>query len=164
MAPRSRLSATLVPDLFAKFVPCGVVPDDARGPRMKTWFPLVAQFATFWSAVALIPAQSVAVPAWATLYAIILFAFLYSAFASYPNWSPYQWLAVVFYSLFLAGLFYSLNVGLDVLHGADRPKAEIAQHLGGLEIWFFLCPGVFAFAIAMLVRVLLSSPPRARAH
>jgi len=30
--------------------------------------------------------------------------------------------------------------GLDVLHGADRPKAEIAQHLGGLEIWFFLCP------------------------
>jgi len=131
---------------------------------MKTLVALMAQFATFWSVVALIPAESVTVPAWATLYAITLCAFLYSASAGYPNWSPYQWLAAVFYSLFFAVLFYSANVGLDVLHGANRPKAEVAQHLGGLEVWFFLCPGVFAFAIAGLARVLLSSPPRPRTH
>lgn len=131
---------------------------------MKTWFPLVAQFATFWSAVALMPGESVAVPAWATLYAIALSAFLVSASVGYPNWSPYQWLAAVFYSVFFAVLFYGANLGLDVLHGANRPKTEVAQHLGGLEIWFFLCPGVFVVALAGLVRVLLSSAPRPRPH
>jgi len=71
--------------------------------------------------------------------------------------SQSQWLAVVLLVV-LAGLFYSLNVGSTCCRRSRPPKAEIAQHLGGLEIWFFLCPCI-CLCLRCLVRVLLSSPP-----
>ena len=123
---------------------------------MRTALALMAQFAAFWSLVAVIPPRSVTLAAWTALYAIALVAFLYVDRAARPNWSSRTWLAVVFYSLFFAGIFYGANLGLDVLHGANRPKAEVARYLGGVEIWFFLCPGVSAFALAGLVQAFLS--------
>jgi len=128
----------------------------ALGFFVKTAVALLVQSVVFWSAVALVPAGLVSPVAWRVLYAITSLGFLCSCFLAKPEWSAYGWLAVAFYSVFFAVVFYGLNEGLDILHGATRPKAQLVQHLGGLEIWFFLCPGVLVFALARAVRALLS--------
>ena len=123
---------------------------------MKIALALLAQFAAFWFAVALLAPGAVSLGAWTALYVFALGAFLLWEVARRRNTPPATWAAAFFYSLFFAGLFYALNLGLDVLHGAHRPKADVAGHLGGLEIWFALCPGVASFALAGLVKALLS--------
>jgi len=117
---------------------------------------LLVQFAAFWSAVAAIPAGSVTPAAWASLYALAVLAFVCFRFVVDLKWPARKWFIVLFYALFLALVFYGANIGLDVLHGANRRKADVARYLGGLEIWFFLCPGVAAFAVAGLLQAALS--------
>ena len=127
---------------------------------MKTTVALLVQFVVFWSAVALVPSGLVTPEAWGALYAITSLGFVFFCLWTNLKWSTYWWLAAAFYSVFFAMMFYGLNEGLDILHGANRPKAQLVQHLGGLEIWFFLCPGVSVFAIANAVRALLSPTPQ----
>jgi hypothetical protein len=127
---------------------------------MGTAIALLAQFAVFWLVVAAIPAGSVAPAAWVVLYAVAALAFVHFRFVLNVKWSARKWFIVLFYSLFLAMFFYGANIGLDVLYGANRRKADVARYLGGLEIWFFLCPGVTAFAVAGLLQSTLSRVPQ----
>lgn len=119
--------------------------------------PLLVQFAVFWIVVAALGRAGVTTGAWAALYTFAVAAFLAVALIQRPAGSVRRWLVLLFYSVFFAALFYFANAGLDVLHGAARPKTEVAPWLGGLEFWFFLCPGVSAFAAAGLVRALLTA-------
>jgi hypothetical protein len=121
---------------------------------------LLVQAAAFWSVVAFVPAGLVTPTAWVGLHAVSVAAFIASRFANRPAWRARRWFALVFYSLMFAGMFYGLNIGQDILRGADRPKAEVAKHLGGVEIWFFLCPGVATFALAGATNALASSRRR----
>lgn len=123
---------------------------------MRITIPLLAQFALFWTTVAVLDGAGVTLLAWAALYALSACAFSVMLAGPWTG-TARRWLAIVFYSLFFAACFYFANVGLDVLHGAGRPKADVARHLGGLEFWFFLCPGVTAFAVAGLVHALLTA-------
>ena len=58
------------------------------------------------------------------------------------------WLSRAGQSVALALLFYGANAARDVLLGLDRPKAETPAWLGGLELWWILCPGAASVALA----------------
>ncbi len=78
---------------------------------------------------------------------------------------PLQWLAVAGYALLLASIFRGAEFALDALNGPQRRKADMASHLGGLELWMALC-AVAAFAVmaaaASACRRLKRGVPRRR--
>ncbi len=131
---------------------------------------LAAQAVLFWSLVAWLPAAAVSGTAWAALYALVVLVALAltvlpsalpgaltgALTGSLPDASPgtragssgwVGWARLAFYALFFALFFAAANFALDALHGAQRPKADIARQLGGLEVWFVLCPGVVSMAL-----------------
>ena len=94
--------------------------------------------------------------AWAGLY-------LCSALATValPRWVPLNaagWLAAAGCALLFSAMFWGANFGLDALHGAHRHKADVAQYLGGLELWLALCPGVVSAALGAAVQVWWTRP------
>ena len=118
--------------------------------------PLI-QSITFWSGMWLFRDQSVSMVAWAVLYlccASAAGAMQYSRFAAYPL-SPRAWLLFAVNSALVAALFWGANTALDLINAPHRPKVDWATHLGGLELWFALFPGVFSVAIAAWARSLL---------
>lgn len=118
---------------------------------------LMVQAAAFWSVVALVPTGLVTPLAWAGLHALGAVAFMVSGLARWPAWPARSWFALLFYALMFGGMFYGLNIGQDILRGAGRPKAEVARHLGGVDIWFLLCPGVATFGLAGAANAWLSA-------
>jgi hypothetical protein len=109
---------------------------------------LVVQAVVFWTLVCALHAAPVSLAAWWALYGLLAFglwgAHRWRATATRP---PRFWGELALYSLLGAVVFAGANFGMDTLHGAHRPKAQVAAHLGGLELWFFLCPGVFSLAL-----------------
>lgn len=58
-----------------------------------------------------------------------------------------RWLGVALLAAIGAAYLIGAEGALDTLHGAHRPKADVAGALGGLELWFVLCPGVVSLEI-----------------
>lgn len=95
-------------------------------------------------------AQAVAPAAWVGLYLVCLVAAL-------PLWvklafTPQRWATVALYCTLLALIFFGANGALDALNGAHRAKAAVAESLGGLELWFVLCPGAVSVALGGAVQ------------
>ena len=95
-------------------------------------------------------AHAVASVAWVGLYLVCLVVAL-------PLWvrlvlSPRRWATVALYCALLALIFFGANGALDALNGAHRAKAAVAESLGGLELWFALCPGAVSVALGGAVQ------------
>ncbi len=103
----------------------------------------------YWAVVAVLQAAAVAPQAWALLFGACIACALLCPDKTIRALSPGAWLYGAFCALLVAAFFFGANIGLDALHGANRPKAHVAASLGGLELWFVLCPGLSSFAIAM---------------
>jgi hypothetical protein len=102
--------------------------------------------ALYWLYVLFAPARTVMGAAWLALYIFCVACAL--VVWRLPRWSrPRTWLHFAVYAVVLSVAIYGAHLGLDALHGADRPKSNVAAQLGGLEFWFFLCPGMAALAL-----------------
>lgn len=114
---------------------------------------LVVQGLVFWTVLAAIGPGAVAGETWLVLHAVLAIALvlLHSRPGPTAHWNARTWLVVALYAMFLAAIFAGANFALDALHGIDRPRAEVAAHLGGLELWQALCPGIFSLAVGALV-------------
>ena len=121
---------------------------------------LLAQIAFYGSVVVLLPADAVAPWAWAALYAVVLMATLAARCGPWRPPSVGKAAAGLMYAVLLSLCFFGVNVGLDALHGAHRVHPDVARHLGGLELWFVLCPGAASVALALLVQALQASSAR----
>ena len=118
--------------------------------------PLI-QSIVFWLGAWLLRDQGVSMVAWAVLYVCCVSAagaLQYSRFAAYQL-PPRAWLLFAVNSALVAALFWGANTALDLINAPHRPKVDWATHLGGLELWFVLFPGVFSVAIAAWARSLL---------
>ena len=120
---------------------------------------LAVQAAFYGGLVALMPA-AVAPWAWVGLYAVVLVATLAALRGPWRSPSVVSAATWLMYAVLLSLWFFGANVGLDALHGAHRSKADVALHLGGLELWFVLCPGAASVALALLVQALQASSAR----
>jgi hypothetical protein len=113
---------------------------------------LVAAFAllsaVFWVLVALLGSVGVEPGAWWALYGACTALSLIAMWRQAPKLAPVEWLYLAACSALLAVGFFGANFALDALHGADRPKANVADSLGGLQLWFVLFPGLTSSALA----------------
>jgi hypothetical protein len=118
---------------------------------------LAAITAVYWLIVALLRDAPVVWLAWAVLYAVCLLLGL----GAWRVWRPEAgvrfWAVAAFRVLLLAGIFYGANGGLDALYGSDRQRARVEAGLGGMELWFVLCPGLFSVAVGSALRAAVLS-------
>lgn len=123
-----------------------------HGLRPAPTLALAAQALAFWTVRVLLGPGGVGSGSWLALHALLAFGLvlLHALPAVATRWTARNWLAVVFYALYFAALFAGANFALDALHGAERPQAEVAPLLGGLELWQVLCPGVFSLAVGAM--------------
>ena len=59
------------------------------------------------------------------------------------------WTIRAAYCVLLAVLFYGANQARDILYGPERLKAHLPVWLGGLELWWILCPGICSVFLAI---------------
>ena len=123
--------------------------------RLPTSIALVVLSLAYWLSVFALSASRVTAVAWVCLYAACLLGAIFSWVRLPSSAGVRFWLSSAGYSLLLAALFFGANGALDALHGAHRAKAQVAESLGGLELWFVLCPGVLVVCVAGCVRSLL---------
>lgn len=102
----------------------------------------------FGGSVVAVGAAAVDPLAWAVLFLACALACVLALRASAPKVAPAVWLYLAGCATLVAGIFYGANIGLDALHGATRPKANVAASLGGLELWFVFFPGLASVAMA----------------
>jgi hypothetical protein len=121
-------------------------------PAQRIGWALLAQAAVYWGVLALLGTGAVSVWTWAALQGLLAVALVVLRLArTTRHWRAHIWLAIAIYAVFFAAFFAGANFALDALHGAQRLKAEVSVHLGGLDLWQFLCPGVFSLALGGLV-------------
>ena len=68
--------------------------------------------------------------------------------------TPRGWLMSAAASVWLAVLFFGANRALDALNGPRASPIDTGGTLGGFELWYALCPGLTAMALAGWVRSL----------
>jgi len=102
----------------------------------------------YWGGFALLKAEGVVPEARFILYAVCASGLLLTGRKSRPWLSPATGLAYAMYSVLFALIFYGANEALDILYGAGRAKSDVVSHIGGLELWWILCPGFFSVAAA----------------
>ena len=120
----------------------------------STLLAFALQCLVFWVLVWLFEPTAVAGLAWAALFAMCSVGTVVLARRAQrrPSAQPQAlWLSVAFYSMFIAGIFAAAEPALDRLHGAGRAKTQVAQYIGGMELWYVLCPGIFSTALALSV-------------
>ena len=115
---------------------------------LAAWLALSS---VYWPATALLGAFGVVLADWWALYGVCVLLALVLVRKRPFALSPLSWLYLAACAVLLAALFFGANAGLDVLHGASRPKAHVAQQLGGLALWCVLCPGLASVALACAV-------------
>jgi hypothetical protein len=116
--------------------------------------------APHWSVVAALRALAVTPAAWCGLQVLVLLVWWVSCQWRYSaTLPPRTWAALAMYALLGAALFAGANFGMDALHGPNRSRAQVAAHLGGLELWVVLCPGVLSLALGHLASCRSSSLP-----
>ena len=86
---------------------------------------------------------------------------VYCAVSACRQMPAVRWFAMACYAALLAAIFYGANGALDALHGANRARPDVASAIGGLELWFVLCPGAVSVALGHAVRSALAKrqPP-----
>jgi hypothetical protein len=106
--------------------------------------------AAYWSVFALVGDVGVSPCAKWVLYAGCLstWRWLHPHEGTAGPTATLTWLVRAAQSVALALLFYGANAGRDVLFGLERLKAETPAWLGGLELWWILCPGAASIALA----------------
>ncbi len=132
---------------------------------MPLVFALLIQSVTFWAGVWLLRDQRVSMLAWAALYVCcvsVAATLRHRRFARFQM-SPGAWLLFAVNSVMLAALFWGANMALDLINGPHRPTVDWAAHLGGLELWFALCPGVLSVGISGCALSLQANLTRRRA-
>jgi hypothetical protein len=102
---------------------------------------------TYWGTFSLVDEVGVSPVAQGVLYGACLSSWFWLRRAARPT-EPLAWLSRGAQSVVLALLFYGGNAARDVLFGADRPMAATPPWLGGLALWWILCPGVMSVALA----------------
>jgi len=112
--------------------------------------------AVFWISVALLGSASVEPGAWWVLYGVCTALSMLAVRCQACKLAPVEWLYLAACSALLAAGFFGANVALDALHGADRLKANVADALGGLELWFVLFPGLTSSALACAAAALVA--------
>jgi hypothetical protein len=120
--------------------------------------------AVFWISVALLGPVGVESSAWCLLYAACTALSVLAVWRRTPRLEPGGWLYLAACSALLAVGFFGANVALDALHGADRPKANVADSLGGLQLWFVLFPGLTSSALACAAAGLVAKCRRPGSH
>jgi hypothetical protein len=102
----------------------------------------------FWGVFALLPSAAVATAAKAGLFAVCVSTWVWLRDrACSPQTSVLSWLGHAVHSALLAALFYGASEARDILDGPHRPKAATPAWLGGLELWWLLCPGALSVAL-----------------
>lgn len=118
---------------------------------MPTAVALLTLSLSYWGAVFLLPTATVSAVAWTSLFSVCAASCFLLFRRQALGWPPVAWLYLAACCLLLAALFYGANVGLDTLHGASRPKADVAASLSGLELWFVLAPGLASLCLGCSV-------------
>lgn len=129
-----------------------------RGGARAAWAGLAALTVCYGAGAALLHAAAVSAAAWAALYAAGVIALLALPYSRAGRVPARRWLTAAGLTVLLAGIFFGADGALDALNGARRAKTQVAAHLGGLELWFVLCPGAASVALAAAVRARLRGP------
>lgn len=106
--------------------------------------------AAYWGVFTLIGDVGVSTGAKWVLYAGCLstWRWLHPHARTAASTASLTWLSRAAQCVVLALLLYGANAARDVLFGLDRPQAETPAWLGGLELWWILCPGAASVALA----------------
>jgi hypothetical protein len=110
----------------------------------------------YWSGFALFDSAGVLLRAQSALYVCCVLALLYLRRSTWSAAPAKSWLVRAAYSVLLALLFYGANRAQDILYGPERLKSNLPGWLGGLELWWILCPGIASIALAAASARLLS--------
>lgn len=108
--------------------------------------------ALFWLGVLAFRNAAVTETAWIALYAVCAAAAIVTWKREGSSVKPRLWLAIAFYTAFLALFFFAAHEALDVLYGSHRHRSHPEDHIGGLEVWFVMVPGGLSVALASLLR------------
>lgn len=120
------------------------------GPRpARVAAALLVLGATFWSGVYALPPNGVRRIAWAVLFVVAAVGVL--VLIRRPWLRSMGWLYAGLCAAIAAASLFAANVALDALHGSGRAKSDVADGLGGLDLWFVLCPGATCLSIACAV-------------
>jgi hypothetical protein len=117
----------------------------------------------YWSGFALFDPPEVSWVTRAAFYACCVAALLFVRPGGRSRAPAIGWTVRAAYCVLLAMLFYGTNQARDILYGPERLKPELPGWLGGLELWWILCPGLVSVCLAIAAaRFTLDAPvPRA---
>jgi hypothetical protein len=127
-------------------------------PTLAAWTALTLAYGL---GVWLWAAAPVLALVWLMLYLACVAASLFIQSKGLGGKTGTWWLAAAFYTLLFAAVFHGTDCALDVLHGAQRSKAHVADALGGLVLGYVLCPGAFSVAVGSALRVWIQAGQRA---
>jgi hypothetical protein len=116
---------------------------------------LTALTVSYGLGVGLLATATVSRGAWSLLYLVCVAACFAIPRFFHSKASAMTWLIAAFYAALFAAMFYGANAGLDALHGSSRNATRVADELGGLELWFVLCPGAFSVSLGTALRLWL---------
>ena len=131
---------------------------------MNTTVRLAAHLFTFGSLLFLLRPATVEPAAWLTVFTVgWVFLILAPKHRAYPR-TPGTWVKASIYTLLLASLFFGTDLALQALGNTVRPRATLPPYLGGLELYWFLVPGVLSVATGALAGAFLErqSQPQAK--
>ncbi len=103
----------------------------------------------YWGGFALFDPAGVAWVARTVFYACCVATLLLARRSAWSVAPAIVWMVRAAYCVLLAVLFYGVNQARDVLYGPERPKADLPGWLGGLELWWILCPGLVSVFLAV---------------
>jgi len=103
----------------------------------------------YWSGFALFDPAGVSWVTRTVFYACCVAALLFVRRSAGPVAPAIAWTIRAAYCVLLAALFYAANQARDILYGPERLKAALPVWLGGLELWWILCPGVVSVFLAI---------------
>ena len=122
---------------------------------MNTTVRLAAHLLTFGGLLVLLRPATVEPTAWLVVFTIgWVFLILAPSHRAYPK-TQGTWIKAALYTLLLAILFFGTDLALQVLGNTVRPRAPLPPHLGGLELYWFLVPGVLSIATGALAGAVL---------
>ena len=104
---------------------------------------------SYWSGFVLFDPAGVSWVARTVFYATCIVALLLVRRSAWSAASPMVWMVRAAHCVLLAVLFYGADQARDILYGPQRLKAELPGWLGGLELWWILCPGIASVFLAI---------------
>ncbi len=106
--------------------------------------------------------ETVSYTAWVSLYGVCALVFAVIRASGVGAGAAGPWLAVALHAALFAVIFFGAGLALDALHGVHRAGPDVAGSLGGLALWFVLCPGVVSVALGQALSNVVSAPQSTR--